>query len=478
MEGRLLISPQEGPQTAFLSSPADIAIYGGAAGGGKTWALLLEPLRHVSNGRFLAAIFRRTFPQITMPGGMWDESNALYPLLGAQPNQNELEWNFPSGARVKFAHLQREDDKRKYDGAQIALLAFDQLESFSEGAFFYLLSRNRSTCGVRPYVRATCNPLAECWLAKFLEWWIDPESGYPIPERSGAIRWMTRRAETLIWGDSEEEVRQQYAEAQPKSVTFIPAKLEDNRILMERDPGYLANLLALPYVEQERLLGGNWKIMPEAGNVFNRAWFEIVDAVPAGGVECRFWDLAATEKELNKPDPDFTAGIRIRVINGMWFVTDCYAEQLPPARVETTMFNVALQDIAALSDGTRYMVRWEIEPGSAGKREAQRLTGMLAGIDAQGISSQRDKLSRAKALAAQALAGNVKLLRGAWNEAWLNHMHGQPDLPHDDIMDASAGAFNALTSSAPAPASARYDDVNMDYYKRERQTIWQKRGRR
>ena len=440
---RIVVAPQEGPQTAFLASEADIAIYGGAAGGGKTWALLLEPLRHIGNGGFLAAIFRRTFPQITMPGGMWDESMKLYPLLGARSNQSSLEWNFPSGARVKFAHLQHDDDRKKYDGAQIAMLSFDQLESFSDRAFFYLLSRNRSTCGIRPYVRATCNPLAESWLARFLAWWIDQETGYPIEERAGVLRWFVRHNGALNWGDSAEELAGQFPNIPPKSVTFIPARLDDNAVLMAQDPGYLANLMSLSYVEQERLLRGNWKIVPEAGNVFNRAWFELVDEVPAGGIACRFWDMAATAKELHKPDPDYTAGVLIRAVGGMWYVTDCYAEQLPAARVETAMVNVSRQDAAAMPD-TQYRVRWEVEPGSAGKREALRLARLLAPLDARGVPSRGDKLSRARGFAAQALAGNVKVLRGGWNERFLNHLHGQPDLPHDDIMDASAGAFNEL----------------------------------
>jgi predicted phage terminase large subunit-like protein len=450
---RVVIGPQAGPQLAFLATQADIAIYGGAAGGGKTWALLLEPLRHVGNGRFLAAIFRRTYPQVVMPGGMWDESQALYGPLGARANQASLEWHFSSGARVKFAHLQHEDDRTKYDGAQFALLGFDQLESFSEMMFFYLLSRNRSVCGVRPYVRATCNPLAESWLGAFLAWWIDPESGYPLEERSGQVRWLVRNGRELVWADDAATLRRQFPQIEPKSVTFIPARLQDNKILMERDPGYLANLMALDYVERERLLGGNWKVKAEAGKVFNRGWFEVVDAVPQGGVECRFWDMAATAKAVAKHDPDYTAGVRIRAVQGLWFVTDCYAEQLGPAQVEGALVNISRQDAAAVQGQARYLVRWEIEPGSAGKREAQRLVRLLAGLDAAGVPSQGDKLSRARALAAQALAGNVKVLRGAWNERWLNHLHGQPELPHDDIMDASAGAFNALTR--PRMAEAR-----------------------
>src|SRR5690348_5937488 len=98
----LPIGAQPVPQTAFLASPADIAIYGGAAGGGKRWALLLEPLRHVHRPDFGAVFFRRTGVQIRNEGGLWDESAKLYPHLGARPREQALEWRFPGGASVSF----------------------------------------------------------------------------------------------------------------------------------------------------------------------------------------------------------------------------------------------------------------------------------------------------------------------------------------------------------------------------------------
>lgn len=456
-----ILRPQAGPQEQYLSSPADIAIYGGAAGGGKTWALLLEPLRHIHNPDFGAVLFRRTYPQITMEGGMWDESANVYPLLGATQNQAELYWRFPSGARISFAHLQYEKTKLNWDGAQIALLGFDQLEHFSESMLFYMLQRNRSTCGVRPYIRATCNPDPESFLAKFLAWWIDQETGYPIPDRSGMLRWFVRVNEVLQWADSAQGLQAQYPGSLPKSVTFIPAHVEDNRILMERDPGYLANLLAQPYVERERKHGGNWKVKPAAGKVFNRAWFEIVDAVPAGGEECRFWDFAATEKKLAKDDPDFSASVKYRKVGGTFYILDCTAEQAAPMDVEQQFINLSRQDaLEAQANNVPYRARWEIEPGSAGKRESVRLTRLLAGLDALGRESRGDKLTRAKGLAAQAQVGNAKLLRGAWNEMWLSHMHNQPNWPHDDILDASSGGFNDLATYGASLSETQSADEN------------------
>ena len=155
---RTTISAQPGPQTAFLQTAADICIYGGAAGGGKTVGLILEPLRHV--GRvpgFTAVFFRRTTPQITNPGGLWDESQNFYPRLGGTPHLRAQEWRWPRGGKIKFSHLQLGTTVHDWQGAQITLICFDELTHFTAHQFFYMVSRNRSTCGVRPYIRATCN---------------------------------------------------------------------------------------------------------------------------------------------------------------------------------------------------------------------------------------------------------------------------------------------------------------------------------
>lgn len=276
------IGPQPGPQTTFLASPADIAIYGGAAGGGKSWALLMEPLRHVHNREFGAVFFRRTTVQVRNEGGLWDESMKLYPVLGAEPKEHVLTWEFPAGASISFAHLEHDKTVLNWQGSQIPLICFDELTHFSEPQFWYMVSRNRSMCGVRPYIRATCNPDCDSWVANFISWWIDPETGYPIPERAGVLRWFVRVNNTLFWADKPEDLAEhQIADElgnlvtiQPKSATFIPAKLSDNAALVAADPGYLANLMALPVVERERLLGGNWKIRAAAGTFFKREWFK------------------------------------------------------------------------------------------------------------------------------------------------------------------------------------------------------------
>lgn len=439
-----VIRPQPKQET-FLSSAADVVFFGGAAGGGKTWALLLECARHRNKKGFGAVVFRRTSPQIDNPGGLWDEATDLFPLLGAKPyNSPPKQWTFPSGSRIVMTHLQHEKNILDWQGSQVSLFCWDEITHFSRRQFFYMFSRSRNAkSDVKPYIRATCNPVPPedptgGWVHEFVGWYIDQDTGYAIPERSGAIRWFVNVNGELHWSDDRAELEAQYPDIEPKSFTFIHSALEDNQILMQNDPGYLANLQSLDLVEQEQLLHGNWLIKPAAGNIFNENWFEIVDAVPAGGHTVRFWDLAATERELAKGDPDYTASCLMKVVDDVYYVLDATAEQMGPARTDTAIKNTATQD------GKAIPVRFEREGGASGKRDSRTLATMLDGWDARGIRPQGDKLVRAKGLSAQALAGNVKLLRGAWNKRWLSHMHGQPELAHDDEMDAASGAYNEL----------------------------------
>ncbi|WP_187269997.1 terminase large subunit domain-containing protein [Pontibacter qinzhouensis] len=262
-----------------LSTKADIAIGGAAAGVGKTFSLLVEPLRHVQNPKFTGVIFRRTSPQIRMSGGLWDASQDLYYHAGGAPRETFLDWAFPSGAKIDFEHLQYESDKLNYQGSEIVFIGFDELTHFSESMFFYMLSRNRSTSGIKPYIRATCNPDPDSWVANFISWWIDqdeiledgtpnPNFGYPIKERVGKLRYFTRDGNAYVWGDTAQEVKDrcphiytaELADTDPKSVTFIPGSIYDNKILLKSDPGYLGNLMTLDEATQAALLRGNWKV--------------------------------------------------------------------------------------------------------------------------------------------------------------------------------------------------------------------------
>lgn len=449
------IRPHPGPQTLFLSTSADIAIYGGGAGAGKTFALLMEILRHINTPTFKALIVRQTYAQIKKPGAIWDDSTKIYPRFGAKPSG--LKWVFPSGATVDFGYLDLDKDKNNYDGAQVPLICFDQLEQIKGDNFFYMLSRNRSDCGVRPYIRATCNPKPRSWLSKFISWWIDPNTGYAIPERSGVLRWFVRLNNEIIWGDSRQELVDRFKdkfddEIRPLSVTFIPATLRDNPSLMKANPDYLSNLLALDAVEKERLLDGNWLIEHTSGKVFKRHWFNLVKAVPSPAQFvslARHWDRAATAF-----GGDWTVGLLMgRTRDDEYYIIDIVRGQWGVAEVREALKKTAALD--AMKYGRKVEIGLEQEPGSAGVDTIYQTVKDLAGYATYVERPTGSKIERAKPLSAQAAVRNVFVLEAEWTEVYLDEMEDFPpkskrtgdkedNLGNDDQVDASSGAFNRL----------------------------------
>lgn len=454
-----IIKPQKGPQEEFLKSSADIVFYGGAAGSGKTWALLMEALRHISNPKFGAVIFRRTHKQIVEEGGLWDTSGELYPLIGGKPFGTS-QWVFPTGAKVSFSHLQHEKNKYDWDGSQIPLIMFDEIVHFTSTQFWYLLSRNRSTSGVRPYVRCTCNPDAESWVAELIAWWIDQDTGFPIPERSGVLRWFYRIDGKLVWGDSKQELMDRYPEmaeqdVEPQSLTFIGAKLSDNTILMTKDPGYKAKLMAQPLVEQERLLKGNWKIRPAAGLKFPRNKWRLVDTLPEG-VEAwvRFWDKAGTEGGHGARTSGVLMG-RLRQpmaeqLGFRYVIADAQADRWGDAEREASIKATAELDRATYGNVS---IGMEQEPGSGGKHSTYVTITALAGFDAYREPSTTNKAARWSPMAAQQQVGNIAIIRGNWD--WADFIRELDALAGDealdkgklkDLADAASGAFKGLTA--------------------------------
>ena len=445
------LRPQPGPQEMFLATKADICIYGGAAGGGKTYGLLLDALRHKNRPGFGEVIFRKNSIQIYNEGGLLDESLRMYSgIKGAELKRSPRpQWTFNGKGKVSFAHIDGDDDLKKFQGSQMAAIGFDELTHFTESQFFYMLSRNRTTCGIKPYVRATCNPDADSWVAKFIEWWIDPDTGYPIKERSGKIRWMIRRNETLYWADTIEELwerfelKTQEEKQEPKSVTFIMSTLYDNQILMKQDPSYISNLKALSVVERERLLYGNWKIKPAAGLYFKRSQIgQMLTMIPNDVVRwVRAWDLAATA-EGEGGEPAYTAGVLMgKRKNGRYIVADVINVRQTAADVRKTIKFTAMSDIAKYK---RVKIRLPQDPGQAGKDQAQSYIKYLAGFDVTAIPESVSKEVRAEPMAAQWQAGNFDVLIADWNEAYFNQLESFPMSKFKDMVDAGSSAFSQL----------------------------------
>jgi predicted phage terminase large subunit-like protein len=449
-----VIRLHDGPQTIFGGSSADIAIYGGAAFSGKSVALILDPLRYVKRKGVECVMFRKTYPQIMAPGGLWSTSEMFYGDCGGIAKMGACEWEWPDGGlRVMFRHLQHEKNKFDWQGAAVPLMFFDELTHFTRGTFFYMLSRNRLSkdCGIKPYMRATCNPASDSWVADFLAWWIDPISGFPIPERSGVLRWFIQdEGDKLVWSDNPADLPQKPGRI-PKSVTFVSAKITDNPTGLKMDPGYLSNLHALPLFERSQLLDGNWNVRPVAGMFFQRGWFEIIETAPADVIKTiRYWDRAATEA-TERTNPDWTVGLKMsKDRHGFYYVLDVVRFRGRPAEVQKQIKNIAIQD------GYTTAIYLEEDPAQAGKADVDNLMKDLQGWEVRANRVAVDKVTRALASSAHSERGNIKLVRGRWNDTLLRELDGFCDLdalpldlrpsetPKDDQVDAFSGAFNML----------------------------------
>jgi len=477
-------------QTEFHSTAADIAIYGGSAGGGKTFSLLLEPLRFAHVPGFDAVYFRRRRTDLTKSGSAWPESFKLYPDFGAQPNHTMLRWTFPSTATINFNGLARDSDVEHWATSQIPCLIFDQLEAFTAHQFFGLMERMRTMCGVSPYCRAGCNPSPDCFLHNngtghgtgLISWWVDND-GWAIKERSGQVRYFQRINEVLIYGDSPDQLRENINRANyesnkpeikddqffPRSLTFILSTIYDNKPLLNSDPTYLATLHSLPYVRRMRMLGeddkgGNWNIRETAGNVFQRAWFKPCADLPPAGTDdvmaCRFWDIAAsqTANETN----DECAGARWHRKGDDYYWINQTAVRGTPGQIEAHIFTTAEMD------GQHVTICIEGEPGSHSQLWCDTIKRKLTnrGYHCVIIPSRASKVNRAMPYSALAEQGHIfrpdtDEYEVYWLEkAILQHENFPPATSKgkDDIVDSCSGAVNYLRGSAGLLAFTGQDE--------------------
>jgi hypothetical protein len=227
---KVIFKPNEGPQTEFLAAGETDVLYGGAAGGGKSYAMLVDPLRYCHRAAHRALILRRSMPELRE---LIDKSRELYPKAfpGCKFREVEKLWNFPSGAKVEFGFLERDADVYRYQGQAYSWIGFDEITHLpTEFGWNYLASRLRTTDpDIVPYLRCTANPggIGAHWVKKR---YIDPCVPNDSFEGSDGL---TRK--------------------------FIPARLQDNPFL-STDGRYEQMLKALPDVQRRQLLEGNWDI--------------------------------------------------------------------------------------------------------------------------------------------------------------------------------------------------------------------------
>ena len=229
------------PKQAMFQARGEYeALYGGAAGGGKSDALLVEALRQVHIPHYRAIIFRDTVPQLE---GLIARSTELYPRAykGVRYNENQKVWKFPSGAKIFFGYMQRDQDRFNYQGKAYDFIGFDELTHFTFTQYDYLKSRNRPMGpGTRVYVRATCNPDGKGM------GWVKNRFITPAPPL------------TTIWENVSVKMPSGELKEMRRSRVFVPSTVFDNQKLLDNDPNYLATLAALPEAERNALLYGSW----------------------------------------------------------------------------------------------------------------------------------------------------------------------------------------------------------------------------
>lgn len=425
----------EPPQHAFLFiDHVREALYGGAAGGGKSSALLAAALQYVDVPGYSAILFRRTFPDLSQPDALIPRSKAWLAQTDASWNDNEHRWTFPSGATLTFAHMQHEDTKFNYQGAAFQMVGFDELTQFTETQYTYMFSRCR-----RPKMPE--NPTLE--QVETLE----RLSQVPLRVRSASNPggrghdWVRDRFG--LYREEGDTPDMPYVCHRPEwehtSRVFIPARLKDNPHLDEES--YRDNLSELDHHTRRQLEDGDWESRPP-GDLFRREWFDVEDTAPVGCKWVRFWDLAATEPSESNPDPDWTAGLRLgKHPNGTYWIEDLAHLRARPQGVEAEI------TAKAERDGKGTMVWLEQEPGSAGKNTIDHYQRtVLTDRAVKGLRSTGSKFERASVVSSKAEHGLIKLVRGKWNSKFLNEVEAFTETDehaHDDIVDALSGAYQA-----------------------------------
>lgn len=235
-------------QLEFMRRFEDEALYGGAAGGGKSDCALAEALRQVEIPYYRGLILRKTFPQLTE---LIDRSGEIYKPAypGAKYNDQKHVWTFPSGAKIYFGSLQHTKDRTNYQGKRYDFIDFDELTQFLWEEYSYLFSRNRPNGpGTRCYMRAQANPggVGHGWVKE---------------------RFITAaKPMETIWDQVKIRYPDGHEEKRWKSRIFVPSTVFDNKILLENDPEYLTRLASMPEQERNALLYGDWDTF--SGQVF------------------------------------------------------------------------------------------------------------------------------------------------------------------------------------------------------------------
>lgn len=411
-------------------------MYGGAAGGGKSDALLMAALQYVDVPGYAALILRRSFADLALPDAIMDRAKRwLIGRPGVRWDDQRKTFTFPSGATLTFGYLQYANDVYRYQGSAYQFIGFDELTQFEETQYTYLASRLRGpnldedpVLGAVPLrLRSTSNPggIGHEWVKAAFIPQEDPHTG-----------------EIVVPRDESGDLR-----------VFIPAKLEDNPSL--NIEAYERNLALLPPVLRAQLRRGDWGARPP-GEMFDRRWFRVETSLAGLRVKSwvRAWDLASTEKRSKNHDPDWSVGVLMgRLDDDRIVIADVRRVQARPGEVLDLIERTAQADLAIFGNRT---IRIEQEPGSSGEFAIESIKKKLMHLhlDVEGVRSTGDKSQRAAPFASFASSGLILVLAAPWLPAYLDEIEGFPqEAVHDDQVDATSLAY-ACVARAYVPGAA------------------------
>jgi predicted phage terminase large subunit-like protein len=394
---------------------------------------------------------RRTVPELEAADGLVERSFAFFEPLGAIYYTSRRQWRFPSGARITLGHCEHERDVRAFGGWQIQYLGFDELTTFTEGIYTFLLSRLRSVHDIPCIVRSGTNPGAEGadWVLERFRWWLyrqgcrEEEFAGPYAA-PGERLWVRRDPDT-----GTDQLCQEDDEG-AHSREFLPALLADNPHLARTDYGDRLDMLD-PLTRRQLKLG-DWMARAAPGMFFKREWCEMTDAPPTDAVlRLRYWDRAASEKK-DGTDPAWTAGVLMSIDRGkMITVEDVARCRRGPAETEAFIGWTFDQDKETHGKIDQVL---EQDPGSAGKFEVDSYRRRFKKHSVRGRRPTGDKVTRFKPFSAAASRKEVRIVRGAWNNAYFDELEAFP-IGKKDQADATSGAYGELTSMTGGIVRAR-----------------------
>lgn len=470
-EERPVFGPcSEKQRMILLDNKTDILLCGGGAGGGKSHTCLTKALDFINDPAARVMIVRRSYPMLKLPGGLIDESKSIYSHFGGRFLVQTSTWVFKNGARIQFAPIP--DKISEWQGLQASHFLVDEAAEFTQDEILFLISRLRSAKYVGHLsITLTCNPHRDSFLYEWVKFSLNESDGVPLPGTENKTRWLVNLGGQVYWADDPEELWTKYGEPLgykrtgtlkeinffPKSFRFIPLTIYDNPVLLKNNPGYLANLLSQPRVNQLRYLYGSWTARAEGSGFFRREWVEVVDYPPVNPVgRVRSWDLAASVPSETNPNPDWSVGVKMsRDKMGYYYIEDVNRFRKLADGVMKEMIKTAHHD------GTEdCKVTIPKDPGAGGKASNSFQLRTLAenGITASSVqvSGHTGKIARFTPFCTLAESGYVRIVRGDWNEAWLTELEffeGSRN-QKDDQVDATADAFNTLCKQVLLPTFA------------------------